>query len=160
MTFWKKISWTRINNWLAGEEKIKTKAEIYAERKQDFISGLDSRQKLFYDQNRGASWTEMILGLEERIYKLETELETMPRIPTLVDIVLPVSKPIVKKPRVKKIVRPMIEVLTPSFPIPPLPVSKPVPKPRKTKAIVVEPNAKITIEPVLTVQKKPGRKTK
>ncbi len=82
--------------------KEKSEDQIYKERKEIFLEDLDTRQHIFHENLRGASWTEVVLVLEARIYALEQELkqEKSKNIPILTDIVVPEKKP--RRPRVTK----------------------------------------------------------
>lgn len=128
MTFWKNISWTKINAWLAGTES-KTKEQLFDERKATFVANIDARQKLFNDLHRGASWTEMILTLENRIHDLETQVNTRAE-PPLLTAVVPPEELIVKKvrkPRPPKLVKPTISVKSEAKMVEsPVPATKPV----------------------------------
>lgn len=73
----------------------------YAARKAAYIEALDTRQTVFHTNLQGASQTEVILGLEARIYILEQQVKMLAKIPTLTNVVEPTTRltePVVKKP--------------------------------------------------------------
>lgn len=117
MTFWKKIPWKKINEWFIGELSPE---EIYRNRKDTFVENLDARQKLYHSQNRGASWTEVVLELEDRINRLEIAYR---KIPVLTEVVakseMTVAKPKAPRIRIKHPILPReeTEIVQPAKPV-------------------------------------------
>lgn len=59
---------------LKRDRKQEEQMNKYVERKQNFVQGLDIRQKAVLDDMSSASQTEVMMRMEARIYELEQQL--------------------------------------------------------------------------------------